>query len=161
MNGAAALLTSRRSMVGCVTNARSGARLPWRSEVPLPIVTAHGRSLEVERGTKLVTAIERLGIDIGHRCGGHARCTTCRVEFVAGESALYTRAEYRKLHAAGLLGSARLSCQILVEDDLEVVVLKTLQSEGWTDTGPAVADALTPDAERLLATAIALEASVD
>jgi ferredoxin len=126
----------------------------------LPTITAHGRSAQVEPGTKLVTAIERLGIDIGHRCGGHARCTTCRVEFVTGEPALFTRAEVRKLQAASLHGS-RLACQILVEGDCEVVVGKTLQSEGWSDTGPAVADALTPDAERLPFAVIAAEASVD
>jgi ferredoxin len=95
-----------------------------------------------------VLAIEKLGIDIGHRCGGKARCTTCRVEFVGGEPATFTRAEYLKLHDAGLLGQARLSCQVPVEDDMEVRVLKTLQSEGWADTGPAVAAEVMPDPTR-------------
>jgi ferredoxin len=111
----------------------------------MPTITVDGRSLDVAHGTKLVIAIEALGIDIGHRCGGKARCTTCRVEFVAGEPDTFTRAEYHKLHGAGLLGQARLSCQVLVEDDMEVRVLKTLQSEGWADTGPAVAAEVTPD----------------
>jgi len=123
----------------------------------MPSLTVDGRSLDVAHGTKLVLAIEALGIDIGHRCGGKARCTTCRVEVVAGEPEVYTRAEYRKLTDAGLLGAARLSCQLLVEGDLEVRVLKTLQSEGWADTGPAVADEIVPATERLPVALLAVE----
>ena len=114
----------------------------------MPTITVDGRSIDVEHGSKLVLAIEALGIDIGHRCGGKARCTTCRVEFQAGEPEQFTRAEYRKLKEAGLFGDARLSCQVLVEHDMTVEVLKTLQSEGWADTGPAVAPELTPEPQR-------------
>ena len=114
----------------------------------MPTITVDGRSLDVAHGTKLVLAIEALGIDIGHRCGGKARCTTCRVEFGLGEPATFTRAEHRKLEDVGLLGDVRLSCQVPVEHDMEVRVLKTLQSEGWADTGPAVAAEVMPDPER-------------
>jgi len=34
---------------------------------------------------KLVLALEDAGIDILHRCGGNARCTTCRVEILEGQ----------------------------------------------------------------------------
>jgi ferredoxin len=114
----------------------------------MPKVSVAGKSVEVPAGTKLVTAIEQLGIDIGHRCGGKARCTTCRVTFESGEPDRFTRPEYRKLVDAGLLDQARLSCQVLVEGDMTVQVLKTLQSEGWTDTGPAVETLLTPEVAR-------------
>jgi ferredoxin len=120
----------------------------------MPTVTAEGRSVQVDPGTRLVLAIEALGIDIGHRCGGKARCTTCRVSFDAGEPETYTRAEYLKLHDADLLAPAdgsepvRLSCQVLVEHDMTVRVLKTKQSEGWPDTGPAVGADLVPEPER-------------
>jgi ferredoxin len=124
----------------------------------MPTITVDGRSIDVEHGSKLVLAIEALGIDIGHRCGGKARCTTCRVEFQAGEPELFTRAEYRKLKEADLLGAARLSCQVLVEHDMAVEVLKTLQSEGWADTGPAVAPELTPDPQRFGRDALDAEA---
>ena len=54
----------------------------------MPTVTVDGeKSFEVEPGKKLVLAIEDAGIDIMHRCGGNARCTTCRVEILAGDSA--------------------------------------------------------------------------
>jgi len=114
----------------------------------MPTITVDGRSVDAEHGSKLVLAIEALGIDIGHRCGGKARCTTCRVEFQEGEPELFTRAEYRKLQEAGLLDQVRLSCQVPVEHDMTVKVLKTLQSEGWADTGPAVAPELTPEPQR-------------
>jgi ferredoxin len=120
----------------------------------MPTVTAEGRSVQVEPGTRLVLAIEALGIDIGHRCGGKARCTTCRVAFDAGAPESYTRAEYLKLRDADLLAPAdasepiRLSCQVLVDHDMTVRVLKTKQSEGWPDTGPAVGPDLIPEPER-------------
>jgi ferredoxin len=112
----------------------------------MPTITVDGRRLDVEHGTKLVLAIAALGVDIGHRCGGKARCTTCRVEFAAGEPETFTRAEHRKLQDAGLLGQVRLSCQLRVEHDMDVRVLKTLQSEGWADAGPAVDAEVTPEA---------------
>ena len=53
----------------------------------MPTVTVEGeKSFEVEAGKKLVLAIEDAGIDIMHRCGGNARCTTCRVQILAGEA---------------------------------------------------------------------------
>ena len=120
----------------------------------MPTVTAEGRSVQVDPGTRLVLAIEALGIEIGHRCGGKARCTTCRVTFEAGAPDTYTRAEYLKLRDSGLLAPTdgsepvRLSCQVLVEHDMTVRVLKTKQSEGWPDTGPAVGSDLIPEPER-------------
>ena len=52
----------------------------------MPTVTVDGeKSFEVEAGKKLVLAIEDAAVDIMHRCGGNARCTTCRVVILAGE----------------------------------------------------------------------------
>lgn len=131
----------------------------------MPTVTVEGRSVQVDPGTRLVLAIEALGIDIGHRCGGKARCTTCRVAFDAGAPDTFTRAEYLKLQDAGLLAAAdapepvRLSCQVLVEHDMNVRVLKTKQTEGWTDTGPAVGPDLIPEPERFARTDLEAESA--
>ena len=46
---------------------------------------------------RLVRAIEGNGVDILHRGGGNARCTTCRVQFFAGEPDRMTVAEYDRL----------------------------------------------------------------
>ncbi len=111
----------------------------------MPILTVGERSRAFPEGTRLVLAIEALGIDIGHRCGGRARCTTCRVEFEAGEPDTMTAAEADKLAEKGLAGEARLSCQILLDRDMTLRPAMTLQSEGWTDTGPAPSEAIEPE----------------
>lgn len=53
----------------------------------MPTLTVEGfGSVEVEAGKRLVLAIEQdAHVDILHACGGNARCTTCRVEFIEGE----------------------------------------------------------------------------
>ena len=51
----------------------------------MPYVTVFGgETFEVEMGKKLVLALEDNSINILHRCGGNAICTTCRVEILAG-----------------------------------------------------------------------------
>lgn len=112
----------------------------------MPTVTIGDRTITVESGTRLVLAIEQAGIAIGHRCGGYARCTTCRVAFAAGEPDEMTAAEYAKLSERGLLGQYRLSCQIVCDRDMVIAeVPMTLESQGWTDTGPAPEPTVTPD----------------
>lgn len=111
----------------------------------MPTLTVGNVSKEFANGTRLVLAIEALGIDIGHRCGGQARCTTCRVTFEAGEPDAVTRAEAEKLQDKGLAGQARLSCQIVLDRDMTVAPVMTKQSEGWTDTGPEPAATVEPD----------------
>lgn len=68
--------------------------------------------IQAQEGERLVLALERGGVDVLHRCGGVARCTTCRVSFEEGEPDAMTAAEFDKLTEKGLLGQARLSCQI-------------------------------------------------
>jgi len=113
----------------------------------MPTLTVGDVSQEFQEGTRLVLALEALGIDIGHRCGGKARCTTCRVTFEAGEPEAATRAEAGKLIEKGLAGEARLSCQIVLDRDMTVQPVMTKQSEGWTDTGPEPAAQIEPEPE--------------
>lgn len=112
----------------------------------MPVLTVGDQSKSFPSGTRLVLALKELGIDVGHRCGGRARCTTCRVEFTDGEPSNMTQAEANKLLESDLLGAARLSCQILLEDDMTVEPKMTLQTEGWTDTGPAPSPEIEPEA---------------
>lgn len=84
----------------------------------MPNITVQGeKTFHADRNAKLVLAIEDAGIDILHRCGGFARCTTCRVEFVEGEPKDMSKSERETLEEDGLLGKYRLSCQIRVEDE--------------------------------------------
>ncbi|HRJ26199.1 MAG TPA: 2Fe-2S iron-sulfur cluster-binding protein [Fimbriimonadaceae bacterium] len=85
---------------------------------------------EVESGTKLVRALEQNGVDVSHRCGGQARCTTCRVEFQSEEPPM-GEAERQSLDEDGVLGQFRLSCQIRVDRDMEVKVLMRASDQGW------------------------------
>lgn len=102
-------------------------------------------TFEVAPGTRLVRAIEEHGVDILHRCGGFARCTTCRVEFISGEPDVMTVAEREKLIAKELLGQVRLSCQIVVEHDMEVHVINSLATSGLPDPGPEPEETVTPE----------------
>lgn len=112
----------------------------------MPKVTVQGGPMiSVAEGRRLAIAIEDAGTDIGHRCGGYARCTTCRVEFIAGEPDVFTRAEYAKLKDRSLLGSVRLACQIVVEHDMTVKPLMTVSEMGWADPGPPLEETVTPE----------------
>ncbi len=99
---------------------------------------------EVADGTRLVNAIEDNGGDILHRCGGFARCTTCRVEFLAGEPDQITEAEANKL-AEKQLDGVRLSCQIQCDHDMHVRPLQRFSESGLTDPGPRPQDTITPE----------------
>src|SRR4051794_29804295 len=107
----------------------------------MPTVTVEGeKSFEVEAGKKLVLAIEDAGIDILHKCGGNARCTTCRVQVISGEPGAMAELERTRLAREASLGpDIRLSCQIRVESDLTVKVLGRASTSGVTP-GPRPAD---------------------
>ena len=103
--------------------------------------TATGRqTFETEAGKKLVLAIEDAGIDILHRCGGNARCTTCRVEVLAGDPGEIQELERNRLAVeTDLAENVRLSCQIRVNDDLTVRVVNQASVRGM-DAGPRPLD---------------------
>lgn len=92
------------------------------------------KSFEVEEGTKLALAIEQAGIDISHRCGGNARCTTCRVKFLSEEPQMQD-AEHECLVEDGVLGQFRLSCQVRVDRDMDVEVLMPVSKADWDNPG--------------------------
>lgn len=94
--------------------------------------TAAGlETFEAEEGRKLVLAIEDAGIDILHRCGGNARCTTCRVEILAGDPGEIGDLERNRLaQETGLAETVRLSCQVRVHDHLKVKVVNQASVKG-------------------------------
>src|SRR5690606_28001583 len=113
---------TERSSYPVVLHSSVHAILPFRRR-RMPKVTVQDKTFEVEIGERLVLALERNGIPLGHRCGGQARCTTCRVQFVSGEPDTMTEAEFNRLTQRELLGKARLSCQIEVNHDMSVIPL--------------------------------------
>lgn len=91
-----------------------------------------------EEGRRLVLAIEDAGVDILHRCGGNARCATCRVEILQGDPGPQTEPETLRLSAIqDRTESTRLSCQVQVHDDLTVRVVRRLRDfPDMEDPGP-------------------------
>src|ERR671924_357409 len=99
---------------------------------------------EVPQEKRLVLALEdEAGVDQLHACGGNARCTTCRVQFVDGEPERMTQAEKTVLAARGLSG-VRLSCQIPCDHDMTVRAISRLAGSGRKDAGSRPADEIHP-----------------
>jgi ferredoxin len=110
----------------------------------MPTITVNdGISFEAPASKRLVLALMDAGIPLMHRCGGNARCTTCRVHFIEGEPAVMTSAEERRLSDQNLLGEIRLSCQIPCDHDmtLEAVMLAHSPTD---DVGPRPSSDITP-----------------
>ncbi len=111
----------------------------------MPKLTVEGFApVDVPSGKRLVRAIEvDAGVDVLHACGGNARCTTCRVEFIDGEPTRMTQAERLRLAEKGLTG-VRLSCQILCDHDMTVRAISRFTGSGRPDPGPTPAEEITP-----------------
>ena len=104
-------------------------------------ITATGsQEIDGPEGKKLVLVLEDAGIDILHRCGGNARCTTCRVEVLAGDPGEMGELERNRLAMeTDLPDHVRLSCQVRVQDDLKVQVINQVSVRGM-DAGPRPLD---------------------
>jgi ferredoxin len=86
-------------------------------------ITIEGETtIEVETGKRLVLGLEDSGIDVLHRCGGNAKCTTCRIEVVEGVVPPMSDMERDALEDPELIARYRLSCQIRVDGDLTIRV---------------------------------------
>ena len=121
---------------------------PYVNIARMPKLSVEGfPSVDVETGKRLVLAIEQdAGVDILHACGGNARCTTCRVEFIAGEPPRMTLAEKSKMEEKGLTG-VRLSCQIVCDHDMTVRAISRLEGSGRPDPGKTPEPSIQPPPE--------------
>jgi ferredoxin len=117
----------------------------------MPKLTVEGvGEFDIPQGKRLVLALEdEAKIDQMHACGGNARCTTCRVEFISGEPDQMTQAEKAVLAAKGLTG-VRLSCQILCDHDMVVKAISRLAGTGRPNAGPRPADDIHPQPVQLV-----------
>lgn len=104
-------------------------------------------TFQVPEGKRLVNALEEdAGVDQLHACGGNARCTTCRVQFISGEPEQITEAEKQLLAAKGLTATPglRLSCQIQCTQDMTVQAISRLAGSGRANAGAKPADTIQP-----------------
>jgi ferredoxin len=90
---------------------------------------------EVPLGKKLVLALkEDVGVEQLHACGGKARCTTCKVQFIDSEPNKITQAEKNILSERGIK-DLRLSCQINCDQNYKIKLISLLEGSGRADCG--------------------------
>jgi adenylate cyclase len=84
-----------------------------------------GREITVPAGFSVLEASRWAGIPHASVCGGRGRCSTCRVDVVAGGNGLPPPGadEQKLLARIGAPPSVRLACQIRPESDIAVVPL--------------------------------------
>lgn len=82
-------------------------------------------TVSCEPGTRILHALQEEGVPIAHACGGGARCSTCRVQILAGLDACEPRndAEQRIAQMLRFPDDIRLACQTEVRGP---VVLRRL-----------------------------------
>jgi len=80
------------------------------------------RVVPVASGETLLHASLRAGIPHAHACGGHARCSTCRVSVVDGveHCAPRTSPERALADRLGFTPEVRLACQLMLTGDVTV-----------------------------------------
>ena len=80
------------------------------------------RQLTVNTEDTLLTVATQQGIPIAHACGGHARCTTCRVYVLEGTDNLSERvgAEAALAEQMKFPPCVRLSCQTRLRGDARI-----------------------------------------
>ena len=106
----------------------------------MPKITAETATgtvvFQCDADRKLVLCLEDNGVDILHRCGGNARCTTCRVEVLSGDPGEIGEPEKAVLATkTDPNDHTRLSCQVRLIDDLHVKVVSQASVKG-IDAGP-------------------------
>lgn len=114
----------------------------------MPKLTVQGvGEFEVAAGKRLTQAlVDDAGTDQLHACGGNAKCTTCRVKFIAGEPDKITEAEKELLRVREISEpGVRLSCQIACDADMTVELISRLEGSGRADQGSPVADEIQPE----------------
>lgn len=79
-----------------------------------------GKVGEIEEGTSILDASEKLGLELRHDCGGFATCSSCRVMVVDGVNNLteIDLDEENMLEEAELPDPFRLSCQATIKGDV-------------------------------------------
>lgn len=115
----------RAALKGALRSALSPARPAAAPAPAAPALTIDGGpSAPVPFDTPLLDAAAALGADLDHFCGALASCGTCRVEVLAGASAL-SPAEPRERMVLGDAKSKagdRLACQARVRGPVTIRV---------------------------------------
>ena len=123
----------RRHRAVAAAGRRDGERRPDVSDA-LVVFTPSGRRARVERGTTVLDAARRLGVDLDSVCGGRGICGRCQVAVSVGEHAKHgiactaealtaaTELEQRYAREHPLGAGRRLGCTASVAADVVVDV---------------------------------------
>jgi adenylate cyclase len=81
-----------------------------------------GRSIRVDRGTRLIDAVRRAGLPVASGCGAEGLCARCGMTVLSGGSSLpaESAAEAAAKQRNRIDPAQRLACRVAVESDLEV-----------------------------------------
>ncbi len=92
--------------------------------MPRVTFSPSGMVAEVEAGTTIMEAANRVGVQIQTTCGGKASCRLCRVKVLEGFE-LVSPMEFAEVNALGnvfFITHERLSCQTRLLGDVAVEV---------------------------------------
>jgi Na+-transporting NADH:ubiquinone oxidoreductase subunit F len=88
---------------------------------PVILINGGSRRLRAKKGLSLLSALSSGGVYMPSVCGGKAACGTCKCR-VLSDSGPLLPAELPYLTSAERASRYRLSCQVMVEEDLEIAL---------------------------------------
>jgi len=121
------LLSAYFGVIGLVVASRALRGLFERARPALITISYPQGSVRVPHGWTVLEASRRSGIPHRGKCGGRARCSTCRVQVIdgAGHCPAPGRDELRTLARIRATPEVRLACQLRPDADIAVVPLRT------------------------------------
>lgn len=96
-----------------------------KGQMPFIIIKNLNKTISVSDTTRpLLFLLQEHYIDWMHACGGKGRCTTCKLEVIAGKENLCpdTPAETKYRKAGALSPIERLACQVTITGDVTIRV---------------------------------------
>jgi ferredoxin, 2Fe-2S len=96
-------------------------------------------SINVEKGTSILTAAKRLHAQVGYACGGVCACSTCHVYVREGLESLSEQLEKEEDildKAFDVRPTSRLGCQAKVSDQDITVEITPESRKAWFDEHP-------------------------
>jgi 2Fe-2S type ferredoxin (ISC system) len=109
--------------------------------IAMPKITfmPEGLSIDVEKGTSILTAAKRVHAPVGYACGGVCACSTCHVYVKQGLDSLSDQQEKEEDildKAFDVRSTSRLGCQAKVSDEDVVVEISPESRRAWLDEHP-------------------------
>ncbi len=98
--------------------------------------------VDVPGGTLLTDAADKAGLEIIQPCGGQGRCGQCAVQVTSGK---VRRRSTMRLSAGDVKKGYAISCQTVIESDLEVVVPPQEKIQQRLTTGYTATEVVVPE----------------